>query len=126
MASPGSLTEFGAFFKQLRQQRSLTLRRFCAENGLDPGNISKLERGKASPPRHEILEKYAGCLGIKEDGSDWIQFFDLAAACSGKIPPDLMSDEELVSKLPLVFRTLRGEKVSEDQLEKLVESVRRA
>lgn len=121
-----STQSFGGFFKELRQRRGQTLRQFCLNNGLDPGNISKLERGKVSPPGREVLEKYADCLGIKENSSDWFQFFDLAAAEAGRVPDDLMSDEKLVEKLPLVFRTLRGEKVSQDKLDKLAESIRRA
>ena len=35
---------FGEFFKQKRIVLGMTLRQFCAENGLDPGNISKIER----------------------------------------------------------------------------------
>ena len=125
MHTPTSPT-FGAFFKQLRKRKGLTLRKFCLENGLDPGNISKLERDKAPPPGREILERYAGALQIEEDSSDWFQFFDLAAAARGRIPEDLMSDRELVGKLPLVFRTLRGEKVSQEELDRLAESIRRA
>ncbi len=120
------LTEnFGAFFKELRQRQGTTLRRFCQKYGLDPGNISKLERGKMPPPGREILEKYARFLQVEEGSSDWFEFFDRAAAARGKIPDDLMSDEELVEKLPLVFRTLRGEKIPQDKLDKLAEEIRR-
>ncbi len=120
-----SLT-FGGFFKELRQRRGQTLRQFCLDNGLDSGNLSRLERGKALPPGREILEKYANCLGVKQDSSDWFEFFDLAAAEAGRVPDDLMSDQKLVEKLPLVFRTLRGEKVSQDKLDQLAEAIRRA
>jgi len=55
---------------------------------------------------------------------DWYQFFDLAAAESGKIPKDILSDEEVVEKLPILFRTLRGKKVSDEKLNKLVRKIR--
>ena len=117
---------FGSYFKEMRKQRGLTLRQFCLQNGLDPGNLSKMERGLLPPPSSkEKLEEYAGYLQIKSGSNEWYQFFDLASACSGKIPEDMMNDEELVLKLPLVFRTLRGQKPTEDQLRSLAKLIRR-
>ena len=56
-----SIALFGQYFKKMRQKRGLTLRKFCFKHGIDPGNISKLERGIISPPRsREKLEEYAG------------------------------------------------------------------
>ena len=118
---------FGQFFKKMREKRGLTLRQFCVKNNVDPGNISKLERGLMPPPRsREKLEQYASFLRVKRGSSEWYEFFDLAAADSGKIPADIMSDENLMKKLPLVFRTIRGQKVSKEKLEELVEVIRKA
>ena len=120
---------FGKFFKAMRAKRGLSLRKFCVENGLDPGNISKLERGVLPPPQtREKLEEYAKELLIPEGSDDWYEFFDLASMATGRIPPDIMSDEELVKRLPLVFRTVRGQKMksSDDQLNELAEVIRRA
>lgn len=118
---------FGRFFKESRQKRGLTLRQFCLDHGLDPGNISKLERGKLAPPSSRaLLEKYATCLGIEEGSDDWFNFFDYAAACSGKIPQEVMDNKELVEKLPVFFRTLRGQRVAEEQLDELIELIRRS
>jgi transcriptional regulator with XRE-family HTH domain len=118
---------FGAFFKEMRARTGLPLRKFCLTHGVDPGNLSKIERGLLPPPAsREKLGKYAAWLGLKEGTDEWYEFFDLAAACSGKIPPDVMSNAELVQKLPLVFRTLRGQKVPEEQLDELAELIRKA
>ena len=118
---------FGRFFKKMRQRNGLTLRQFCLKFGLDPGNISKIERGLNPPPSStEILERYASNLKIEKGSDDWYNFFDYAAATAGKIPPDVMNDKELVNKLPLVFRTLRGQKVSTEQLEDLAELIRKS
>jgi len=68
------------------------VRRFRFASGYDAGNISKL------------------------GGADeWQRFFDLAAVSRREIPGEIMSDEELVKRLPLVFRTLRGQKVGDAQ-----------
>ena len=118
---------FGQFFKKMRLRTGLSLRQFCLEHGLDPGNISKLERGLASPPQSkEKLEEYARYLGIEKNSDDWYNFFDYAAASTGRIPPDVMSDEELVKKLPFVFRTLRGQKLSPEKLNHLAELIRKS
>jgi len=58
---------FGAFFKQKRIDLKKTLRQFCAENKLDPGNISRLERGLMPPPQgSDKLLEYARYLQIKK------------------------------------------------------------
>ncbi len=118
---------FGAFFKELRIRQQKTLRQFCLENGFDPGNTSKIERGRLEPPQsREVLERYALALGIPRDSDDWQMFFDLAAASAGRIPPDLQSDAEIVARLPLVFRTLRGQQPDGERLQKLIELIRRS
>jgi transcriptional regulator with XRE-family HTH domain len=104
-----------------------TLRRFCEEYGLDAGNLSRMERGVLPPPqKREKLEEYAKFLKIKEGSDDWYQFFDLAHAASGIIPDEIMNDAGLAQKLPVVFRTLRGQKLTEAQLKDLIEKIRKA
>jgi transcriptional regulator with XRE-family HTH domain len=120
-------TDFGRFFKEMRLRLGLGLREFCLTNGLDAGNISKLERGLVAPPRsREKLQDYASLLQLSEGSDEWYEFFDLAAAETGRIPDDILDDAALVEKLPVVFRTLRGKKVSEEKLDELVERIRRA
>jgi len=116
---------FGEFFKKKRIELDKTLRQFCLENGLDPGNISKIERGILPPPQTEKLEHYAKCLKIKKGSDDWYEFFDLAHASAGRIPDEILSDEEVLSKLPLVFRTLRGQKLNREQLNKLAKEIKK-
>jgi transcriptional regulator with XRE-family HTH domain len=118
---------FGEFFKQRRIVLRKTLRQFCQENRLDPGNISKLERGLLPPPQDRSkLEEYAKCLRIKEGSDDYYTFFDLARISAGQIPEDVLADSVVADKLPILFRTLRGQKVSEEKLKELVEIIKRA
>jgi len=42
------------------------------------------------------------------------------------IPEDIMSKEKLVSNLPVIFRTLRGEPPTEEELVKLADNIRKA
>jgi len=111
---------FGEYFKKKRLKIGKTLRQFCLENGLDPGNISKIERGILPPPQsREKLAHYAECLGIVEGSDEWLEFFDIARADIGRIPEEILADSNIVAKLPLVFRTLKGQKLTGEQLEKL-------
>ena len=118
---------FGEFFQDLRIRQGKTLRKFCADNGFDPGNISKLERGVLPPPQSkDKLAAYAGALGLKEGGDEWYEFFDLAAAEAGTMPADLVRDAGIASRLPVFFRTLRDKKLSGKQLDELIEKIKKA
>lgn len=124
MKSKSSL--FGEFFKAKRIERVLTLREFCKKYNLDPGNMSKIERGLLNPPgSQEKLEKYASYLSLKKGTDEYLEFFDLAAACRGEIPKAIMDDSEVVKKLPIIFRTIRGKKVAPKLLDDLVDLIKR-
>ena len=117
---------FGEFFKQKRIALGKTLRQFCQENNLDPGNISKLERSKLAPPSsEEKLKEYAKYLKIPAKGKEWQQFKDLAAISAGRIPADLR-DEELLARLPVFFRILRDKKFSKKDLMELIKKIRKS
>lgn len=116
---------FGTYFAQLRRGKlGLSLRKFCQEHGYDPGNISKLERGKLSPPQsREKIREYAEALGLAEDSDEWIEFFDRAAAARGDIPREILDNADIAEKLPVLFRTLRGDRVPDEDLDRLVEII---
>ena len=115
---------FAGFFRTLRKERRITLRAFCEAAGADPGNISRMERAAMIPPQdRDILERYAKALDLAEGSDEWYLFFDLAAADQGMIPRDLMEDEALVKQLPAFFRTLRGQKPTEEELRKVVQKL---
>jgi len=117
---------FGEYFKKKRLEQNLSLREFCLKYGYDPGNISRMERGLLAPPRNrEKLVEYANALNLVEDSDDWIEFFDLAYACRGEIPSEILKDEDLVKKLPLFFRTMRGEKLSDEKLKEIANIIRK-
>jgi transcriptional regulator with XRE-family HTH domain len=118
-------TTFASYFKTLRKDKRITLRAFCEAAGADPGNISRMERGGMIPPQDRlILTRYAQALGLVEGSNEWYQFFDLAAADRGMIPQDLMEDAELVKQLPAFFRTLRGQKPTENELRKVLQKIK--
>jgi hypothetical protein len=68
----------------------------------------------------------AVAVGIELGSDEWREFSDLAQIARGKLPPDLLSDAEVASKLPAFFRTLRGEPMDEQHITSLIEKIRRA
>lgn len=121
----GTGNAFGEFFKKKRLELGLTLRAFCRANGFDVGNTSKIERGLLGPPKtRAALESYANGLSLREGMEDRNTFFELAAISAGRIPDKVMDDAELVSKLPLVFRTISGQRLTPEKLRELAEELR--
>ena len=112
---------FGEFIKQIRERQHLGLREFCLKNAHDPSNWSKIEREVLAPSRdEETLRTWAKQLGLKQGSEDWLKFVDYAAVDAGRIPDYVLKDEELVEKLPAFFRTLSGNKPSDEELKNLI------
>ncbi|MCX7013102.1 MAG: helix-turn-helix transcriptional regulator [Candidatus Sumerlaeota bacterium] len=116
---------FADFVREHRLALNLSLRAFCQKHGEDPSNWSKMERGVLRPPESsERLLDIAHKLRIASNERLKRQLFDLAAAQSGRIPEDIMCDAGLVAKLPVVFRSLRGDEPTEDELMRLADLIR--
>lgn len=118
--------QFGNYVRELRLSKDIGLRQFCIAAEVDPSNWSKVERGIIAPPTDEdTLERISKVLGIEKGSPEWHQLSDRAFADRGIIPSDVMEDEELVAALPIFFRTARGQKPDPDELQQLVELLRR-
>lgn len=117
---------FGEFIKERRLSRGLTLRKFCSLIHEDPSNWSKVERGLLKAPQdEEKLKTIALILDINVGSSDWLELKDRVKISAGLIPKDILSDEEVTKSLPMFFRTLRSEKPTREDLERLIEDIRR-
>lgn len=117
---------FGEFVRELRARRRTTLREFCLAHGYDASNWSKMERGELPPTRDQgDLHTMATQLGLKANSDDWHRFHDLASLERGTVPEDLRSDAEVVELLPLFFRTLRGKKHNEAELDRVINFLRK-
>ena len=118
------LMTFGEFFRQKRIALGFTLRSFCKQYQLDPGNVSRLERNILPPTiDEEKLAGYATALKITKGSTDWMIFFDLANTAKGRIPSDILNHEEAMKYLPLVFRTARGKKLTKKKLQDLIKLI---
>lgn len=119
--------EFGDYLRERRTALRLTLRSFAQKAGLDAGNASRLERGRAEPPESQaVLDRIAEALDLHSGTPEYQRLTDSAAAARGRIPADLLTDDEVAKRLPILFRTLRSKPLSGEQIEKLIDSIRRA
>jgi transcriptional regulator with XRE-family HTH domain len=113
------MNKFDDFIKEKRLAAKLTLRQFCQLASVDPSNWSKIERGIGETPKSkEMLDRIAGVLQLNQGEKD--NLIDLAIVAS--IPKEFRS-ESVIEKLPIFFRTVRGEKPTEAELKKLFETI---
>jgi transcriptional regulator with XRE-family HTH domain len=123
----GNPKAFGEALRARRLALGLTLREFCRRTGRDASNVSKLERGRLAPPAEpEKLEGYARDLELRPGSWERREFVELGQVCAGRVPESVMSDEDLVRNLPLLFRTCSGRRPTPRQLERLAETIRKA
>jgi transcriptional regulator with XRE-family HTH domain len=107
----------------MRIKKGLTLREFCRRTELDPSNWSKIERGFLPPPKSRaLLEEIARILGLSNGSDDWHTIFDLATISF--IPAEILGDQSIVDKLPVFFRTVRGEKPTRKEQENIVRIIK--
>ena len=115
---------FSNFIREKRVATGLTLREFCRLARFDASNWSKIERGLLAPPQSKnVLDEIAIILKIESGGQDYKEMTDLAALSS--IPADLI-ESGILEQLPVFFRTVRGEKPTEEELKTLINKIRSA
>jgi transcriptional regulator with XRE-family HTH domain len=71
---------FGAFIRERRNERGLTLLDVAAEVELSVPYLSRIERDRENPPRDELIRRLAKVLDVPED-----EVF----AAARRLPPDL-------------------------------------
>ena len=117
---------FGEFIKERRINKGISLREFCKRVEIDASNWSKVERGLLAPPQdEERLRKIARVLDIKFGSALWKEMKDKANIDAGIIPNDILSDEKVLNSLPMFFRTIRSEKPTPEDLDKLIAMIRK-
>ena len=117
---------FGEFIKERRIDKGMSLREFCKRLEIDASNWSKVERGLFAPPQdEEKLRKIAQVLDIKFGSALWEEMKDKANIDAGIIPEDILSDEKVLNSLPMFFRTIRSEKPTPEDLDKLIDMIKK-
>ena len=119
-----NLQKFGQKLKELRINRSLTLRKMCGKVDYDPSNWSKIERGRIPPPSNEkILNKWAEALELT-NAVEIEKFISDAQVAQGLIPSDIMKEENITDYLPAFFRSIKKEKMTKKDIEKLIKLIK--
>jgi transcriptional regulator with XRE-family HTH domain len=119
--------EFGDLLQQRRRELRLTLRDFASRAGMDPGNLSKVERGRLAPPQDRaVLDRIALALEYDRDGAEAERLRDVAALQNGRIPSDILENSEVMAQMPLLLRTVNNRQLSPEQVERLIEMIRDA
>jgi len=117
---------FGEFIKEKRIAKGISLREFCKRIEIDASNWSKVERSLLAPPQdEEKLRKIAQLLDVKIGSPLWKEMKDKANIDAGIIPEDIMSDEKVLNSLPIFFRTIRSERPTPEDLDKLIAMIRK-
>ena len=112
---------FGIYARQVRERRReanlrYSIRQTAQRIGVEPGYLSRIERGETPPPSEAMVRRLAEDLG--EDT-------DLLLAMAGKIARDI---REIIIQRPIIFAELirsLGE-VSDEELAILVRKIRNA
>lgn len=118
-------TRFGAFVRERRSEMRLSLRAFALRAAMDPGNLSKIERGRESPPQDEgVLDRICAALELGAEACQQLKAH--AQVENGRIPNEVLSNEELMARMPVLLRTVNNQPLTDEQLEALIEAIRRA
>jgi len=117
---------FGDFVRTTRTKNGLTGRDASNRAEMLPSNFSKLEHGILLPPRDGNKQrKLADAIGIRAGTPDSERFFDLAAKAIDAVPVDVADIISKSESLPLLLRTIGNRRLSEKDIEALVEIVHR-
>ena len=118
--------DFGQQVRERRAELRLTLREFSARAGMDPGNVSRLERGRLPAPQDaEVLSRIVEALELT--GTPRGQtLVDVAATSAGRIPRDMLENDALMATLPILLRTVNNKRLNASRIEKLVELIRKS
>jgi hypothetical protein len=76
------------------------------------------------PQGDEKLDQIAEVLGIKKTSGLYNELKNKAAIDAGIIPKNLLSDQETLNALPMLFMTVRSEKPTAEEIEKLIEKIK--
>jgi transcriptional regulator with XRE-family HTH domain len=118
--------EFGDLLRHRRAELRLSLRDCAVRATIDPGNLSKIERGRVAPPQDPaVLQRLVAALELAgtREGQE---LMDTAATQNGRIPHDILTNDEVMESLPILLRTVNNRKLDREHLETLIDMIKNA
>jgi transcriptional regulator with XRE-family HTH domain len=109
------MATFGATVRKLRDERSISLRKFAEEIGKSPTYVSKFERDEFPPPGEETIRSIARIL---EQDEDWL------LGLAGKVSSDLPDIVQERPQLMATFLRAAG-KLNTENIEKLLKQMQK-
>ncbi len=105
---------FGPLVRRRRGEVQLSLRACARNSAMDPGNLSKIERGLECPPQDElVLDRI--CTALSLDPVEARQLKDIALLDNGRIPNDILENENLMEKMPALLRPTNRHRLSTER-----------
>lgn len=115
---------FGGTLRRLRLAHGHGLRAFAELVGLDPGNLSRMERGQLRPPAEAVIRKLAKAMALSQ--RDTQALVDLAAAerleigAAKPLKGYIRRQGELI---PLLLRTVKDKRLTREEIASLIDEI---
>lgn len=94
---------FGALVRRRRGEMRISLRGCARKAAMDPGNLSKIERGLERPPQDEaVLDRI--CAALVLGATEARHLKDIALLDNGRIPSDILENDDLMASIPALLR----------------------
>lgn len=117
------MSSFGAFIKENRIKRQISLRAFSKKIGISPVYVSSIENGTRTAPSYDILVKICNTFLLTKSEQEVL--FDLAA--KSKNTPSIACDlTEYVNSHELIYELLRTAKrydAGDDDWQNMIDSL---
>ena len=116
---------FGSMLRERRKVLRLGLREFALRAEVDAVNLSKIERGRLNPPQtRDALDRICFALEYDPASQEAELLRDRAAAENGRLSEEILADEEIMSRMPVLLRTVHNKQLSAEQLDRLIEMIK--
>ncbi len=106
------MKNFGEIIRDLRVAQDLGLRETATKVGISPAYLSRIERGKESPPRPEIIKELAKVLAADPD-----VLFRLSSSTDPEVVSFLHDYPEIMNLL----RFIKDANFSSDEIINLIQ-----
>lgn len=119
------MSTFGRLIRLRRGELEMRLGELARRADLDAGNLSRIENGRVPPPQNEaVLSRIFMALDLEADGPTAKHLRDVAAIENGRIPHDIVADEQIMAQMPLLLRSVAKHRLNPEEVDRLVGLIR--